>query len=66
MSRNYRYTRSGLPDLLIWNVNTGRIKAVEVKGPGDTLSAKQILWIDYFNKHDLEAEVCHVEADRTI
>lgn len=65
MARDHKHTRSGLPDLLVWNVSSGQIKAVEVKGPGDSLSAKQVLWIDYLNKHGLEAEVCHVEAKKT-
>ena len=37
--------RSGLPDLTLWNPESGEMKFVEVKGPGDKLSYKQILWI---------------------
>jgi hypothetical protein len=37
--------RSGLPDLTLWNPETEEIWFVEVKGPGDKLSFKQILWI---------------------
>ena len=40
--------RSGLPDLTLWNPETEEIKFVEVKGPGDKLSFKQILWIRYY------------------
>ncbi|GFS12920.1 fanconi-associated nuclease 1-like [Elysia marginata] len=42
-----RHTRSGFPDLTLWNPVTGAFKICEVKGPGDRLSNKQILWLDY-------------------
>lgn len=60
-----RFTQSGFPDLLCWNAETKMIKAVEVKGPNDTLSSKQILWLDYFNAHGLPAEVCYVKSDKS-
>ena len=31
-----------------------------MKGPGDKLSTKQRLWLDFFSKNDVEAKVCHV------
>jgi hypothetical protein len=40
-----RCVRSGLPDLTLWNPEKEEIWFVEVKGPGDKLSFKQILWI---------------------
>ena len=43
--QNHRHTRSGFPDLTLWDPETGRCEVVEVKGPGDRLSNKQILWI---------------------
>ena len=33
---------------------------MEVKGPGDRLSQKQILWMDFFLSQGVDAEVCHV------
>ncbi|CAL1527691.1 unnamed protein product, partial [Lymnaea stagnalis] len=54
-----RHTRSGFPDLTLWNPHTGALKICEVKGPGDRLSHKQILWIDYLIKLGVDAEVCH-------
>ena len=59
---NFRLNRSGFPDLILWNPEEKRVKAVEVKGPGDSLSGKQILWIDYFKSCGLDAEVCYVKA----
>lgn len=35
----------------------------EVKGPGDRLSHKQILWIDYLLGLGVDAEVCHVKGE---
>jgi len=35
---------------------------VEVKGPGDRLSDKQVVWLDVLTSLDLEAEVCHVQG----
>ncbi len=60
--KNHRHTRSGFPDLTLWNPGTRTCEIVEVKGPGDRLSNKQVLWIDYLNSLGVEAHVCHVEA----
>lgn len=59
-----RFTQSGFPDLLVWNAETKMFKAVEVKGPNDTLSSKQILWLNYFNANGFPAEVCYVKSDK--
>ena len=61
---NFRFNRSGFPDLILWNADEKRVKAVEVKGPGDSLSGKQILWLDYFKSCGLDAEVCYVKVSR--
>ena len=37
-------------------------RIVEVKGPNDRLSTKQILWLDFLVSNGVEAEVCHVEG----
>ncbi len=59
---NHRHTRSGFPDLTIWDPKNQKVAFVEVKGPNDRLSNKQILWIRYLNCLNLSAFVCHVEA----
>lgn len=64
MCSHIRFTQSGFPDLLVWNAETKMIKAVEVKGPNDTLSSKQILWLHYFNASGFPAEVCYVKSDK--
>lgn len=37
-------------------------KIVEVKGPGDSLSVKQRLWLKYLESLGIDVEVCHVEG----
>ncbi|WKY10629.1 hypothetical protein Q1695_002746 [Nippostrongylus brasiliensis] len=59
---DYRNCRSGFPDLTMWNTATKTVAVVEVKGPGDKLSTKQRLWLDFFTRNDIRAEVCHVVA----
>jgi len=38
------------------------VQIVEVKGPGDRLSTKQILWLDYLTLLGVDAEVCYVKG----
>ncbi|CAI2352181.1 unnamed protein product [Caenorhabditis sp. 36 PRJEB53466] len=59
LAENYRNCRSGFPDLTLWNRETKQVAVVEVKGPGDRLSTKQRLWLAFFAKHGVRAEVCH-------
>jgi len=61
MIKDHRTYRSGLPDLTCWNPETKEIRIVEVKGPGDKLSYKQILWIRFFISIGILTEVCHVD-----
>jgi len=60
MVKDHRNTRSGLPDLTVWDSSSRTMRMVEVKGPGDRLSTKQILWIRFLNSVGVRAEVCHV------
>ena len=60
LATNYRYYRSGFPDLIVWNETKCRI--AEVKGPGDKLSAKQKLWIDHLLDLNADVEVCLVKC----
>ena len=47
---------------MLWNPATRTARIVEVKGPNDRLSTKQMLWIRYLLDHGAEAEVCYVRA----
>ncbi|XP_073442989.1 fanconi-associated nuclease 1 [Dendrobates tinctorius] len=62
MSKDIRHCRSGLPDLVVWNVQKQMVKLVEVKGPNDRLSHKQMVWLHELRKMGADVEVCHVVA----
>ncbi|XP_063105936.1 fanconi-associated nuclease 1 [Cavia porcellus] len=59
---DFRHRRGGLPDLVVWNSQSRQVKLVEVKGPSDRLSPKQVIWLDELQKLGAEVEVCHVTA----
>ena len=56
------YTMSGFPDLILWHPEKCVLKIIEVKGPGDRLSEKQMIWIDILLQMGLDVSVCHVVA----
>ncbi|XP_040566025.1 fanconi-associated nuclease 1 [Lepeophtheirus salmonis] len=58
----HRFFRSGFPDLTLWNPEKKSVRFVEVKGPGDRLSTKQIIWLNFLNSIGLDAIVCYVQA----
>ncbi|XP_045417792.1 fanconi-associated nuclease 1 isoform X1 [Lemur catta] len=62
LAADFRHCRGGLPDLVVWNSQSHRFKLVEVKGPNDRLSHKQMIWLDELQKLGAEVEVCHVVA----
>ncbi|XP_076847643.1 fanconi-associated nuclease 1 [Brachyhypopomus gauderio] len=62
MAKDYRHSRGGLPDLVVWNTSNNNYKLVEVKGPNDRLSQKQQLWLDELRRLGASVEVCHVLA----
>ncbi|XP_006742385.2 fanconi-associated nuclease 1-like isoform X1 [Leptonychotes weddellii] len=59
---DFRHCRGGLPDLVVWDSRSRHCKLVEVKGPSDRLSHKQMLWLDELQKLGADVEVCHVVA----
>ncbi|XP_069838039.1 fanconi-associated nuclease 1 [Dendropsophus ebraccatus] len=60
MSKDIRHSRGGLPDLVVWNAQKKTFKLVEVKGPNDRLSHKQMVWLHELRKMGADVEVCHV------
>lgn len=62
MAEGYREHCGGLPDLVLWRPAEQQIKLVEVKGPGDRLSEKQIMWMDILAAAGWDVEVCRVVA----
>uniref|UniRef100_A0A8C8VHR3 Fanconi-associated nuclease n=1 Tax=Pelusios castaneus TaxID=367368 RepID=A0A8C8VHR3_9SAUR len=62
LSKDLRHCRGGLPDLVVWNTQEHCFKLVEVKGPNDRLSHKQMIWLGELKKLGAVVEVCHVAA----
>ncbi|NWX52768.1 FAN1 nuclease, partial [Steatornis caripensis] len=62
LSKDLRHCRGGLPDLVVWRTHTNHFKLVEVKGPHDRLSHKQMIWLSELKKLGATVEVCHVQA----
>ncbi|XP_035191392.1 fanconi-associated nuclease 1 [Oxyura jamaicensis] len=62
LSKDLRHCRGGLPDLVVWSTHSNHFKLVEVKGPNDRLSHKQIIWLSELKKLGATVEVCHVQA----
>ncbi|KAG5445085.1 Fanconi-associated nuclease 1 [Clonorchis sinensis] len=62
LAMDFRTWKSGLPDLVVWTPRERRAKLVEVKGPGDQLSAQQIMWLDILVRAGADVEICHVSA----
>lgn len=62
LTADFRHCRGGLPDLVVWNSQSHHCKLVEVKGPSDRLSCKQMIWLDELQKLGADVEVCHVVA----
>lgn len=59
-AQGYRYSRAGMPDLVVWNSSTLDYMIAEVKGPGDKLSTKQQIWLDVLQSLGANVEVCYV------
>ncbi|NXT74031.1 FAN1 nuclease, partial [Zapornia atra] len=62
LSKDLRHCRGGLPDLVVWRAHTNDFKLVEVKGPNDRLSHKQMVWLSELKQLGATVEVCHVQA----
>ncbi|NXI68059.1 FAN1 nuclease, partial [Anseranas semipalmata] len=62
LSKDLRHCRGGLPDLVVWSTHSNHFKLVEVKGPNDRLSHKQMIWLSELKKLGATVEVCHVQA----
>nr|CAB3244629.1 fanconi-associated nuclease 1-like [Phallusia mammillata] len=62
MSKDLRHTRSGLPDLVVWNPAKCIYKFVEVKGPSDRLQNNQKMWMHHLVSIGACVEVCYVSA----
>ncbi|ORX37453.1 hypothetical protein BD324DRAFT_626275 [Kockovaella imperatae] len=62
LAEEYRHRVSGVPDLIVWKFDTREARFIEVKGPGDSLSETQKIWIDVLLSAGVPVEVCKVKA----
>ncbi|WVF70226.1 hypothetical protein IAT40_005015 [Kwoniella sp. CBS 6097] len=62
LAEEYRHRCSGVPDLIVWDYANRDVRFVEVKGPGDSLSETQKVWIDVLLSSGIQVEVCKVKA----
>eukprot|EP01134_Creolimax_fragrantissima_P001547 CFRG1547T1 len=61
LATGFEQWAGGLPDLLLWCESVPpKVKLVEVKGPGDRLSERQIAWLEYLISSGVDVEVCYV------
>lgn len=59
-AEEYGHRTGGVPDLCLWSVEKKQVMFAEVKGPGDTLSETQKVWIDVLLGADVPTELCKV------
>ena len=58
LSDAYEAWSGGLPDLLVWN--STRVRFVEIKGPGDSLSDRQRAWGEKLHLCGADVVACYV------
>ena len=59
-AEEYGHRVGGVGDLCLWKAKEKACMFVEVKGPGDRLSEKQIAWLDQMSLAGMRVELCHV------
>ena len=59
---DYKFWNHGMPDLILWDEDTDRIKFSEVKSENDRLSEVQKSWLAYMSNSGIHCEVCFVNA----
>ena len=64
-AKDYKYWNHGMPDLILWCKDTGRVKFSEVKSENDHLSDVQVAWLNFFNMNGIEAEASYINRDRS-
>ncbi|ORX54373.1 hypothetical protein DM01DRAFT_348229 [Hesseltinella vesiculosa] len=62
LAEEYGCRQGGMPDLCCWDVTNKKSLLVEVKGPSDTLSETQKLWLHTLSNMGIPVEVCHVKV----
>ncbi|KAK3274710.1 hypothetical protein CYMTET_17120, partial [Cymbomonas tetramitiformis] len=63
LAQDYDAWAGGMPDLFLYQPMQRRARLVEVKGPGDKLSDRQRVSIDYLLRLEADVWVAHVEEE---
>jgi fanconi-associated nuclease 1 len=63
MAQEYSQRGGGVPDLFLWNPETGEVMFVEVKSENDRLSDTQRLWIHVLTSAGVKVELCNAIAE---
>lgn len=62
MAQEYQQRGGGIPDLFLWNIETGKVMFAEVKSENDRLSDTQRLWIHILLSAGVQVELCNAVA----
>ncbi|KAJ5100253.1 hypothetical protein N7456_006305 [Penicillium angulare] len=62
MAQEYQQRGGGIPDLFLWNVESGKVMFSEVKSENDRLSDTQRLWIHILLSAGVQVELCNAVA----
>ena len=60
--RDWESHAGGMPDLIVYDTRAMKARAIEVKGPGDSISEKQSATLDELIKAGADARVCNAKA----
>ncbi|KAI8066909.1 hypothetical protein BC940DRAFT_239533 [Gongronella butleri] len=60
LAEEYGHRRGGMPDLCCWDYENKKCLFAEIKGPSDTLSETQKMWLHTLSNIGIPVEVCHV------
>ena len=60
-AKDLKHWSHGLPDLILWNINTKEVKFSEVKSETDRLSNVQKAWIVHLSNGCIPVELWHVK-----
>lgn len=62
MAQEYQARGGGVPDLMIWRMDTREVRFAEVKSANDRLSDTQRLWIHVLMGAGVKVELCNAVA----
>ena len=61
-AEDYKFWNHGMPDLILWDTDTDRVKFCEVKSENDRLSEVQKAWLAHMSSSQIHCEVCFINS----